>query len=84
MATAEVDDNNLNHLTVNATKSFTDSGAVINSGVEVHIKQQVTFVDDDSASIKYLEGVIKLGVAAQLSTVTSFPCTSPWTMRSLC
>lgn len=60
-AMAEVDDNNLKHLTVNATKSFTDSGAIINSGVEVHIKQQVSFVDDDSASIKYLEGVIKLG-----------------------
>jgi hypothetical protein len=54
------DDDDLQHLRVTGTKTVTDSG-VINGGVEVHIEHHASFVDDYSASIKYLEGVIKLG-----------------------
>ncbi len=63
IATTEIteDDDDLQHLRVDSVKSFTDSGAIINSGVEVRIKQQASFVDEDSATIQYLEGVIKLG-----------------------
>jgi hypothetical protein len=54
-------ESDLNVLHEEFSKSFTDSGAVMNSGVEVHIKPSGSFVDDDTATIKYLEGVIKLG-----------------------
>jgi hypothetical protein len=47
---------------VGPTKSFTDSSGHLAAGVEVHLENRHgSFVDDEAASIKYLEGVIKLG-----------------------
>ena len=61
MTEVSQDDDELHHVRLDSVKSLTDSGAIIDSGVEVHIKQQTSFVDDDTATVKYLEGVIKLG-----------------------
>jgi hypothetical protein len=55
------DDDYLNHLRVSGTRNFTDSDNV-GHGIEIHFdRRSASFVDDQSASVKYLEGVIKLG-----------------------